>query len=226
MPEHTATDDGGQIHLVRETAAVLLIGQDIPWERQPTPRQHGHQALLTQGTDQAIEGHGRDVADDCTPFQTEPPVRGQQGIASHLRSHLAIAQDEMREDREHRFARGALDTPDSDPTQTDTNVMRVARQAPAPATGCLVGELKAKRQHEGKDTLEKRLPIAKQLKVRCFMLKIDGDGTVCACLFGCFAHVSHPQVIRSRQRMRHDGGNTRKYQDHREGLRTLPPVST
>jgi len=99
----------------------------------------------------------------------------------------------MREDREHRFARGALDTPESDPTQTDTNVMRVARQAPTPATGCLVGELKAKRQHEGEDTLEKRLPIAKQLKVHCFMLKIDGDGTVCAFLFGCFAHVSHPK---------------------------------
>ena len=128
----------------------------------------------------------------------------------------------MRQDREHRFARGALDTPDGDSTQADTHVMRVARQAPAPATGRLVCELKAKRQHEGEDTLEKCLPIAKQLKVRGFMLKIDGDGTVYACLFGCCAHVSHPQVIRSRKLMRHDGGNTMKYQDHREGLRTLP----
>jgi hypothetical protein len=32
----------------------------------------------------------------------------------------------------------------------------------------------------------------------------------------------HPQVIRSRQRMRHDGGNAGKSQDHREGLRPLP----
>src|SRR5437660_8933008 len=32
----------------------------------------------------------------------------------------------------------------------------------------------------------------------------------------------HPQVIRSRQLMRHNGGNMLKYQDHREGLRTLP----
>src|SRR5262247_2513342 len=32
----------------------------------------------------------------------------------------------------------------------------------------------------------------------------------------------HPQIIRSRQWMRHDGGNTLQYQDHREGLRTLP----
>ena len=26
---------------------------------------------------------------------------GQQGIAGHLRAHLAVAQDEVREDREH-----------------------------------------------------------------------------------------------------------------------------
>src|SRR5712691_1797040 len=34
--------------------------------------------------------------------------------------------------------------------------------------------------------------------------------------------MGHPQVIRFRQRMRDDGGNTLKSQDHREGLRTLP----
>jgi hypothetical protein len=32
----------------------------------------------------------------------------------------------------------------------------------------------------------------------------------------------HPQVIRSRQLMRHDGGNALKYQDNREEFRTLP----
>jgi hypothetical protein len=70
-------------------------------------------------------------------------MRRQQGVAGHVRSHLAIAQDEMREDREHRFACGALDTPDGDPTQPDTDVMRVACQAPASTTGRLVLELKA-----------------------------------------------------------------------------------
>src|SRR5215471_9249853 len=34
--------------------------------------------------------------------------------------------------------------------------------------------------------------------------------------------ICHPQVIRSRQRIRHDGGNAWKSQDHREGLRPLP----
>jgi hypothetical protein len=29
MPDHPAADDGGQIHLVRETAAVFFIGQDL-----------------------------------------------------------------------------------------------------------------------------------------------------------------------------------------------------
>ena len=138
MPEHAATDDGGQIHLVGETAAVLFIGQDIRRQRQATPGQHRDQALLAQGTDQAIEGHGRDVADHRTPFQTEAAVGGQQGIAGHLGSHLAVAQDEMRQDGEHRFARGALDAPDGETAQADTGIMGVARQAPAAAAGGLV----------------------------------------------------------------------------------------
>ena len=85
-------------------------------------------------------------------------MRRQQGITGHLRAHLAIAQDEVRQDREHRFARRALETPDGDPTQTDTDIMRVARQAPAPATGGLVFELKAEGQDEGEHTFEKALP--------------------------------------------------------------------
>src|SRR6266853_5852471 len=34
--------------------------------------------------------------------------------------------------------------------------------------------------------------------------------------------MGHPQVIRFRQRMRDDEGNTLQSQDYREGLRTLP----
>ena len=101
------------------------------------------------------------MTDDRTAFQTQSAVSGQQGIAGHLGAHLAIAQDEVRQDREHRFARRALDTPDRDPTQADTDVMGMARQAPAATTGGLVGELKAKGQDEGQHTFEKRLTIAK-----------------------------------------------------------------
>jgi hypothetical protein len=75
---------------------------------------------------------------DRAAFQTELSVRGHQGIAGHLRVHRAIAHDDMREDRECRFARGALKTSDSDPTQKDTHVMRVGRQASAAATARLV----------------------------------------------------------------------------------------
>src|SRR5215475_4932026 len=43
MPEHTATDDGGQIDVVGETAAVLFIGEQIYRQGQLTAGQHGDQ---------------------------------------------------------------------------------------------------------------------------------------------------------------------------------------
>src|SRR4029434_7557713 len=69
----------------------------------------------------------------------------------------------------NRFARGALDAPDDDSTQTDARIMRVARQAPTAATGRLVGELKAQGQDKGEDELDKRLAIVKQAKVGGFI---------------------------------------------------------
>jgi hypothetical protein len=67
--------------------------------------------------------------------------------------------------------------------------MRVAGQASAAATRRLVGELKANGQDEGQHAFEKRLPIAQELKVGRFVLKIDGDGPVYAWRFGCVTHV-------------------------------------
>jgi hypothetical protein len=103
----------------------------------------------------------------------------------------------MGQDREHRSACRALDTPDGDATQADPDIMRAARQAPPAVTGRLVEELKAKRQYEGEHTLEKRLPIATQMKVCCFVSKIAGNGAVFAGPFGGFPHVSPPgsQVV-------------------------------
>ena len=71
--------------------------------------------------------------------------------------------------------------------------MRVARQAPAPATGGFVFQLKAEGQHEGEDTFEERLAIVKQLPVGRFVLEIDGDSPVFASLAGCGSH-GHPQI--------------------------------
>ena len=47
MPEHAATDDRGEGHLLCQTAAVFFIGQDIGGQGQATPDQHGDQTLLT-----------------------------------------------------------------------------------------------------------------------------------------------------------------------------------
>ena len=95
----------------------------------------------------------------------------------------------MGEDREHRVTRGALEPPDSDPTQPDPDVMRGAGQASAAATCRLVGELKADGKDESQHAFEKRLPIVQELKVGRFVLKIDSDGPVCTWLFGCVTHV-------------------------------------
>ena len=95
MPEHAAPDDRREIHVLGETMAVFFISQEINRQRQPTPGQHRDHTLLPQRTDQTIEGHGRDMTYHRTPLQTEATVCRQQGIAGHLRVHLAIAQDKV-----------------------------------------------------------------------------------------------------------------------------------
>src|SRR2546428_8098389 len=136
------------------------------------------------------------MVDARAQFQTQATVRGQQRITSDLRSHLAVSQDEVRQDGEHRFARGALDTPNGETTQPDPEVMRVTRQASAAATARLVCELKAQGQEESHNEFDKRLAVSKQLKVGRFILKIDGDGAVCPYPFRCLPHMSL-QCIRS-----------------------------
>jgi hypothetical protein len=39
----------------------------------------------------------------------------QQGITSRVGSHLAVTQDEVGQDGEHRFASRALNTPNGEP---------------------------------------------------------------------------------------------------------------
>jgi hypothetical protein len=96
------------------------------------------------------------------------------------------------EDREHGFARGALDAPDGDPTQPDTHIMRVTCQTPTSAAGGLVFQLKADREDECQGTLEKRLAVSQQAAVGGFVSKINGDGPVFSRRFGRCAHVSPP----------------------------------
>lgn len=94
------------------------------------------------------------MTDDCAEFQTQSSLRRQQGIAVCFRAHRPIAQDEMREGREHRATCGALETPDGDATETD--------QASSAATGRLMFQLKAKGQEKGEDTFEKCRAISRE----------------------------------------------------------------
>ena len=63
----------------------------------------------------------------------------------------------------NRFTRRALDPPDSDPTHTETDIMRVACETPAPVTGGLVCELKAQGEEESAHEFHKGLAVAQQL---------------------------------------------------------------
>ena len=186
-------DNRWQIHFVSQTVAMLLISQEIDRQSQPTLGQYGHETLLSERADETIDRHRREMTDDRTEFQTQSAVSGPQGITGHLRSHLAIAQDEVRQDGEHSFALRTLETPDGETTQPDTDIMGVARQAPAAAIGRLVCELKPEGQDERQHPFDKRLAVAQQLKVRGFVSKIDGDGPVFTGLASCVSH-GHPQV--------------------------------
>jgi len=73
VPEDTTADHRGQIDLVCETAAVLLIRQEIHRERQPTPGEHRDQTVVAECTDETIERHRREMPDDRAECQTEPP---------------------------------------------------------------------------------------------------------------------------------------------------------
>jgi hypothetical protein len=115
VPDDTTADNRGQIHFVSQTVTVLFISQKIGGEGQTTPTQYGDETLLSKRADETIERHRREMPDDRTEFQTQSSLRRQQGMAGRFRAQRAIAQDEMREDCEHRATRGALETPDGDP---------------------------------------------------------------------------------------------------------------
>src|SRR5262249_39696974 len=108
-----------------------------------------------------------------------------------------------------------------DPTQTDTRIMGVTREAPAAVTGRLMEQLRAQGQEKGEDAFNKRLPVIKQAEVGGFVVKIDSDGPVFAGLGGGITH-GHPSVFRSRKTTRHHEGNALQSQDHCAGIRGLP----
>jgi len=96
----------------------------------------------------------------------------------------------MRQDGEYRSTRGTLKTPDGEAAPADPGIMGVARQAPIATTGRLVCQLKAKGQEKGEHAFDKRFAIAQELKIGGFVVKIDGDGPICAGLVSGISHGS------------------------------------
>jgi|RhiMetdeSRZDD1v2_1073273.scaffolds.fasta_scaffold75585_4 hypothetical protein len=76
-------------------------------------------------------------------------------------------------------------------------------QAPAAAITHLVCELKAQGEEESHNAFDKRFAVAKELKVRGFVVKIDGNGPVFAGLQAVL-RMSHPQLRSSVQLMTQD----------------------
>ena len=113
-----------------------------------------------------------------------------QGIRSLKPGFLIY--NEVRQHAEYRFTRRALYPPDSNPTQADAPIMRVAGQTPSAITGRFVLELEAKGQEEGEHTFDKGFAVFQQPEVGRIVSKIDGDGAVFSWSSGCVAHVLPP----------------------------------
>jgi len=111
MPEYTATDDRGQGPPGGATPAGLCSGAKLHRPGPLTSGAHCDQPLWAQGADQAREGPGREGAEHRAPRQTKAAVGGPQGLAGHLRSHLAVAQAPRRSPRAPGAARGTRQTP-------------------------------------------------------------------------------------------------------------------
>jgi len=148
-------------------------------------------------------------------------VRGDEGRPGHIGAHAAIAQDEVGQDGEYSFTRGALDTPDGTSAQAETDIMRVARQAATLAATGFVGELQAEGQEEGEAECNKRFGGAQERHVGRLIAEVDGDRAVVTYRFGSVSHVSSPGQ-RPLARMRHGEGHVWKDQASCERLGSSP----
>jgi hypothetical protein len=117
-------------------------------------------------------------------------MSGQQGISGRFGSHRAVPQDAMGQHGKHGLTVRALNAPDGETAEPNSDIMGVTGQTPAAVTGRFVDELKTQGEDEGEDKLDKRLAIGNELKVGGFIVEIDGKGTVCPWRFGGLSHVS------------------------------------
>jgi hypothetical protein len=76
VPNDTTTDNRGEVHFLGQTAAVLLIRQEIHRARQPTAGAHRDQTGVAERTDEPLERHRREVLEHGTQLHTEAAVGG------------------------------------------------------------------------------------------------------------------------------------------------------
>ena len=97
----------------------------------------------------------------------------------------------------------------------------VARQVATLAAAGLVCELKANREDEGEDELDKRFGVAHEGKIGRLIVEVDGDRAVFACRSGTLSHVSSP-CRWPLVRMRHPEDNVLKDQAYYKRLGASP----
>jgi hypothetical protein len=96
----------------------------------------------------------------------------------------------MRQDRKDRFAHSTLEAPNREATHPDADVMGVARQTKAAHACGFMLQWEAKGEEKGEDAFDKRLGVVQELKVRRFILEVDGDSAVLPYPCGCVAHMA------------------------------------
>src|SRR5262249_22320725 len=104
-----------------------------PLEHEAQPDECEQRELV----EKQMRDHGTTPSYTCCNENIVPGVSGY-GISRRLRVHDPVGQH-----RKDRLARGALNTPDGEPAQSNPSIMGVAGQTPTTGAGRFMGELKA-----------------------------------------------------------------------------------
>jgi len=59
---------------------MLLVGQEVGGQRQPTPGQDRHETVLTEGADETVEGHGGEMQMMAQSSKLSPPCVAKRAL--------------------------------------------------------------------------------------------------------------------------------------------------
>jgi hypothetical protein len=93
-PEDAPPDNRGPRDARSEAATLRLIGEDRRRQRPATPRPPGHDGLVPQGPDPALERQGRDRPAHGAPCEAHATVGGAPRWPGHVGTQAALAHDE------------------------------------------------------------------------------------------------------------------------------------